>query len=318
MDELLVKYLLEEATSEEKQQVETWAAQSESNKKQLDHTALLLNESRKAAAVSTQDEGEAWQRFQQLVREKESATRVVSLKRRRALWMAAAALALAVGIWFASTLGRSEKEIPVLVQTKQAVLTDTLPDGSIITLNKNSEIEYSSRLLKNNSRSIKLTGEAFFNVTPNKEKPFIVAINNATIKVVGTSFNIKNINGSTEVIVKSGIVDVTHNGKTISLMPGEKTLLLATDTTVSKTMVTDELYRHYEAKEFVCNNTPLWRLVEVLNEAYGSNIIIENKTVRSLPLTATFSNESLEKILKVVAVTFQINVVEKNGQIILQ
>ena len=82
---------------------------------------------------------------------------------------------------------------------------------------------------KGKTRSIKLKGEAFFNVAPDKEKPFIIDVNDVQVKVVGTSFNVRSYNGITEVIVETGIVQVTKAGETTELRAGERTTLTQKD-----------------------------------------------------------------------------------------
>jgi transmembrane sensor len=315
MDDLLVKYLLQETTTEEKQMVEEWMAASEVNKKQFTHFEFLWNESRKAAAISTVDEAVAWQNFQQKLKE----PKVIQLPPRfNRLKIAAAIVLVVAGALFLNAIFNSGSDKLQLVQTQQNVLADTLPDGSVVTLNKNSSIEYKEKFTKGKTRSLKLRGEAFFTVTANKEKPFVIQVNDVEVKVVGTSFNIKTINGQTEVIVKTGIVEVTRNGKTIRLTPNEKTVTPLTDSVLAKNTVTDKLYDYYQSKEFVCDNTPLWRLVEVLNEAYNSNIVIGRKELRSLPLTTTFNNSSLEEVLTIISQTLQVQVAKQGNQIILQ
>ena len=96
-----------------------------------------------------------------------------------------------------------------------------MPDGSVITVNKNSTLSYPSEF-KGKTREVALNGEAFFKVTPNKEKPFIIHVNDVTVRVVGTSFNIRSEKGKTEVIVETGIVQVTKNKRTVSLLPKRK------------------------------------------------------------------------------------------------
>jgi transmembrane sensor len=320
MDELLVKYLLQEATPEEIKQVEDWVAESETNQKELDHFAFLLNESQKIAAASTVNEQAAWQRFQQRAKAPRTKTPVLQLpKSLPFLRIAAILLLLITGGWLLRGFFRKDNPAAMaFVQTTTLVKADTLPDGSVVTLNKNSSIEYKKAFNKGETRAVALKGEAFFNVTPDKEKPFIIQVNNTTVKVVGTSFNVKTINGKTEVIVKTGTVEVTQNGKTVRLTPNEKTVTQETDSLFTKTTVSDNLYNYYQSREFVCDNTPLWRLVEVLNEAYNSQVVIGRDELRSLRLNTTFSNESLDAILDIVAQTFQLQVVKKGNQIILQ
>jgi ferric-dicitrate binding protein FerR (iron transport regulator) len=78
------------------------------------------------------------------------------------------------------------------------------------------------------------------------------------------------------------------------------------------------LYNYYVTHEFVCDDTPLWKLVEVLNEAYGSHIEIANPDLRNLPLTATFHNEPLDRTLSIISETFSITVEHQNEKIILK
>jgi ferric-dicitrate binding protein FerR (iron transport regulator) len=135
---------------------------------------------------------------------------------------------------------------------------------------------------------------------------------------VGTSFNVKNINGNVEVVVETGIVTVTKGGKTVELKPNQKVMVAEKDSVMTEEKVSDQLYKYYRTKEFVCDGTPLWKLVEVLNEAYHSNIIIRNPAIRDLPLTTTFHNESLEQVLNVISMTLQVKVAKEGDTIILQ
>ena len=206
----------------------------------------------------------------------------------------------------------------MVAQTGQNVLIDTLSDGSVITLNKRSTVTYPSKF-KGNTRAIALKGEAFFNVAPDKKRPFIISVNDVQVTVVGTSFNIKGENGNTEVVVESGVVRVTRSGKTVELNAGEKVVMHANDSIASKEAVDEKLYNYYRTKEFVCDETPLWKLVQVLNEAYDAKIIIGRKELNDKKITTIFYNESLEKILEVIHLTFDITVIKKeDGQIILQ
>jgi ferric-dicitrate binding protein FerR (iron transport regulator) len=186
----------------------------------------------------------------------------------------------------------------------------------VITVNKNSSLSYPSKF-SGQTREVALTGEAFFKVTPNKEKPFIINVNDVTVRVVGTSFNIKSKKGKIEVIVETGIVQVTKNKHTIRLLPKEKVVSLRLDSTLARDTVQDLLYNYYRSKEFICNNTPLQSLVQTLNEAYSSNIIIENDAIKHLPITTVFKDGSLDNILAVISETFKLKTEKTGNKIIL-
>ena len=205
----------------------------------------------------------------------------------------------------------------ITASASDTALIQKLNDGSVVTLNKNSSLAYPDKFA-GDEREVTLNGEGFFQVTPDKSKPFTVHVNDITVKVVGTSFNIRTLNGKTEVIVETGIVQVSRKNKMVELRPKEKVLVSQEDSSLVKQVETEKLYNYYRTKEFVCDNTPLWKLVEVLNEAYQANIVIQKPQLRSLPLNTTFSNESLDHILEVIQLTFDITVEKENDKIILR
>jgi len=80
----------------------------------------------------------------------------------------------------------------------------------------------------------------------------------------------------------------------------------------------DQLYNYYRTRTFECNGTPMWRLVEKLNEVYKVHIVIGENRLHDLKLTTTFVDESLDGILNVVSKTFGITVVRSGQEIILK
>jgi transmembrane sensor len=313
-----VKYLLGEASPEEEQAVMGWVSEDATHKEYYNQFKKIWDNSKELAGASTIDENKAWQNFQQRIANPKQKAPIV--KPNRFSWIrVAASVIILLGLTIATYLlvNRNTATKEIVAQTGQNVLIDTLSDGSVVTLNKKSSITYPSKF-KGAKRAIALKGEAFFNVTPDKKKPFIIIVNDVQVEVVGTSFNVKNENGNTEVVVETGIVRVTKNGKTTELVAGEKLLLAANDSMAAKEAVSDKLYNYYRSKEFVCDNTPLWKLVEVLNEAYDANISIGRKELNDFRLNTTFNNESLDKILEIIHLTFDITIVRKDGQIILQ
>jgi transmembrane sensor len=317
MDELLVKYLADEATPPEQQLVEQWISSSEANRHYFQHFQLIWKESQQLAATTAVDENKAWQRFQRRVKKSESAPSKI---KGFGWWRIAASILIVAGAaWFTSTLLEKVSAEPEMlnIASISEVKRDTLPDGSVAVLNKHSEISYPARF-KGKTRKIKLRGEAFFNITPDKEKPFIIDVNDVQVKVVGTSFNIRSVNGLTEVIVETGIVQVMKGNEVIELKAGERISLETVDTTSQKEKSDDKLYNYYVSRTFVCDNTPLWKLVEKLNEAYGENIRIGREELRKLPLTVTFDDESLDVILGIISETLMIKITEEGNEIVLQ
>lgn len=316
-DELLVKYLLGESTQDEDTKVEQWISADGVNRKYYEDFKTIWDESKQISYSSNIDEELSWQRFHNRI-QSVSADKV-RVRSNAFSWLKIAAVFVIIA--GAALLGYkifSNTEVKNLaVQSRGKVIVDTLPDGSVVTLNKNSSISYPEEF-KKDTRTIALTGEAFFQVIPDKTKPFIIHVNDVTVRVVGTSFNIKSIDGNTEVIVESGIVQVMKNRREIELHPEEKTFIKKYDSVLVRENETSSLYNYYRTKEFECDNTPLWELIEVLNEAYNANIIIDRKELRNLPITTTFNNEPLDNILEVIRQTFNISVTKTGSRVILK
>ena len=307
-----------EVSAAEKNAVEEWMNQDEANRRYYRQLQQIWDSSKQLAAVSEADENRAWKKFQQRVAKPKQTEAPAHSKRFSFLKIAASVLVAAGLAWTVYFITKKENDPRQLTaQTQLNVLTDTLSDGSVITLNKKSSITYPEKF-KGKTRSVALRGEAFFQVAPNASRPFIILVNGVQVTVVGTSFNINSDSLKTEVIVETGIVRVTTNGKTTELGAGEKIVVTNKETPALKEAVRDKLYTYYRSKEFVCDDTPLWKLVEVLNEAYDTHIIIGRNELSNLRLNTTFNNESLDKILEIIHLTFDITVARQNGQIILQ
>jgi len=317
-DDLLVRYLLNEASASERSLVEVWIAAKPENRRYFDHFKIIWDTSKQVSIPENINEEEAWQRLQTRIKNAKPKPAIVRPMFKNSSWRSVAAVVI-LGLGLLSIVyiyfdRFSASPVTVIAENKS--IPETLPDGSVVTLNRHSSISYEGKL-KGKQRRVKLNGEAFFQVTPNAQKPFVVDVNDVTVTVVGTSFNIKSKSGNTEVVVETGIVKVTKDGNTIELKPGEKTLVSKTSSSLLKEDNPDKLYQYYRSKVFVCDKTPLWKLVEVLNEAYDANIVIGRKELRNLPLTTTFSNEPLDHILSIIAQTFDVTIIKDQQQIIL-
>jgi transmembrane sensor len=317
MDDLLVKHLLGEATEAEQAEVQAWLQEDVEHQRQFEQFRAIWEAGATLAARSNVDENAAWERFVQRTQQAEQQSvrpKTIPLTRRTWLRAAAAIALFAIGGWSAWIFTTPPAQL--YVESGDQTLIHTLPDGSVVTLNKHASLSYPRRFA-GNIRSVALEGEGFFEVTPDKRKPFVIQVADVSVKVVGTSFNIKNSEGTTEVIVETGAVEVSKKEQGVLVHPNEKAIVRPGQHTPVKQENTDALYNYYRTREFVCKGTPLWRLTNVLNEAYDVDIIVADR-LKGLPLTATFRDEPLENILTVIGETFNIEV-ERNGrQIILK
>ncbi|HZE84926.1 MAG TPA: FecR domain-containing protein [Puia sp.] len=332
-EDLLVKHLLQEASPEEVRQVEAWIGANAANRKYYEHLALIWQQSRKLSKGYTVDEEASWQKFRQRIRQGSTTTTTPPPKITRITapgartmagflthrsWRIAALFLLIVTVaglaWLFS--GTSAPALQTLSSLEKTA-TDTLPDGSIVTLNKHSTLSY-PRKLKVSTRTTELQGEAFFRISPDKDRPFFIYTKGITIKVLGTSFNVRNGEGKTGIIVETGLVQVSNQYGAILAGPHEEIELDSTDHVLVKKTVANELYKYYRTREFVCDNTPLGEFVAALNEAYNVHIVIGKPSLLDLRLTTVFHDESLDAILSIIGKTFEISVTKAADRIILQ
>jgi len=323
-EDLLVKHLLGETGPEETARVAAWLDADPANRHYYEHFRLIWQESRRLGdnfQGTDEQEEAAWQKFRQRIHRPSPLHAVkdkpqnVSGRRIMPSWTRIAAILLGVasitGLVYLAGRNTPDKQ----VASNTTVLTDTLPDGSQITLNRQSTISYPVKFHKD--RSIHLKGEAFFKIAADKENPFRVYTNGVTITVLGTSFNVRSKGTATEIIVESGLVRVTDSLHSILVHPAEKVVIRQGDPGISTDQERSELYKYYRTKEFVCDNTPLWQLAESLEQAYDVHITINDPAMRELKINTTFRNESLDQILSVIQETFRIKILRTGNQVIL-
>lgn len=315
--DLQVKYLLKEATAEEQAQVEKWLDENEENKILLAQLRHVWMESKKIEIEDVADTQAAWLRFKERINTTPAhKIKTIPLSNSQRWMKYAAGMMLIIGITYLAYYVAYIAPFASF-HSGDIVMEYTLDDGTKVTLNKHSTIKYPKHF-NSNERVVTLNGEAFFNVTPNKQKPFIIHANDADIVVVGTSFNIKSSVAATEVTVATGIVKVSNKQQSVVLQPNEKTTVTSSTSELYKEKSDDELYNYYRTNKFICNNTPLSKLIPVLNEAYGTQITIANNQLNDLKLTTTFYNEPIDSILNIIGKTFNITVEKTKDKIILK
>jgi ferric-dicitrate binding protein FerR (iron transport regulator) len=318
-DDLLVKYLVGEADANESAEVQHWLDIDENNRKYYNDFQKIWDDSLHVVAnKNTVNVDAAWERMQNRMH-KTTDVPVRSISKSNSYsWIRIAASFVIIGMitYLGYALFGNRITQEELVATT-SVINATLPDGTNVTLNKNSSLAYTSRF-EGNTRPVSMKGEVFFNVAHNKQKPFIIKVNDVTVKVVGTSFNVKNRNGKTTVEVETGIVKVSKKSDSVELRKGEKVIIDDMQPELIKGTNKDKLYGYYHDNELVCNETPLQELVDALNEIYDVNIIIEDPVLKEKQINTTFKDQSLGQILNVVSETFRVKVVRKNGQIIIK
>lgn len=275
-----------------------------------------------------------------------------AIRRQIAYWTTAAAVVImAIAFWPAKSNTEEIPPVAALPKSPEANQVSTrpgsrtkiqLPDGTQVWLNADSRLTYGNDF-GTKTRDVTLSGEAYFDVVPNKAVPFFIHTSKMTIKVTGTAFNVRAYPNEdrSETSLVHGKVEVTLNGqpdKTYFLHPSEKLVIAGTLVSQDKpllnasahqaTKIATELEAHI-SKMVLDNDKQLpvetaWvnnRLAfvdesfrDVANKMerwYGVSIQFAEPALEDIRFTGMFENETIEEALEAMKLTarfgFQVN-----------
>ena len=310
-DDLLVKYLLGEANAEEAVGVEQWASSHPDHQKTLENYRLILMNSELPKENSEVDELHALERVNlKIADQQQTPTRRQYTFMR---WVAVIAVFFGLGTFaYFRFINQS-----IMVQSANTTISKELPDGSMAILNEHSSLTYKGGLIEK-LRTVQLEGEAFFKVAANKDKPFVIEVNDVKVTVVGTAFNVNGTGKTTIVNVEQGVVKVRQGSRELTLVEGESAIAQKSISPLTKSLEHGKLYNYYFTGKLICEDTPLGELIPILNKKFGADITFADPKLASLTLSTTFQNESLQEILKVLSETFKIQVIYQKDQILLK
>ncbi len=178
-----------------------------------------------------------------------------------------------------------------------------LSDGTKVWLNQNSKMIYPPKFT-GNARTVKLLGEGYFEVAPNKTMPFIVESNGMMVKAVGTAFNIRAYSDGSdfETTLESGKVIIQGNmgnekNAVVKMEPGQHFVLDAA--TNQSSLKTEELTKYVSWKEgkLIFKDDHLDKVAEQLSRWFDVKIILSDVKLKDLTCTGTFINETLPQVL---------------------
>jgi transmembrane sensor len=223
---------------------------------------------------------------------------------------AAALILLGLGVT-ALYLGKTDylsKKIIVATDTNQKNLEVTLPDGSIIILNRNTELSYRANFGKP-GRNVSLTGEAFFKITSDVGNPFTVDAGTALVKVLGTSFNVitNNSDSAVEVFVRTGQVMVSDNSgnKTLVLDPGYVGTM---DSELSgKSLNKDPNYMAWNTGLLVYDGQTLDIVFRDLKRVYNMEIVADDPSILDETWTSPINNQAQDTIIRLICTSFNLS-----------
>ncbi len=314
IDDLIGKVLSDEATPVERDQLNHWLQQSEVNAHYFDQLKIVFEKAKAWRVKLKFDEDEAWQKVKFRIQHKKQVFLTAPLLR------IAAGLTLIAAVSYFVYQSIKPMAQTLAIKTEREIKQDTLPDGSVAVVNKNSRLNYEFNP-QSKARKVKLAGEAYFEVKHEETKPFVIeTADEVLIEDIGTAFNVKAYPDSDTIVVtvESGEVQFyTLKNPGLRLKAGEAGVYSKSLKEFSRLVKADTNVLAYKTKIFSFKDTDLKKAVEMINEIYDSKIVLGNTAIGNCRLTVNFNNDKVEDIAEIIAETLGLKVEKKDNNLIL-
>ncbi|SEI41665.1 FecR family protein [Dyadobacter koreensis] len=254
---------------------------------------------------------------QEAFQTKEVAERKI---RRSWNWQIAASISVLMGflaLWIVKE-GQSQYLEIKTDRFKEKIVV--LPDGSRVTLNRNSVFSYPEKW-NGTIRDVRLiSGEAFFEVKKNKQYPsFVVHTpDGLDINVLGTEFNVLNKKGDTRIYLQNGKVKIKTQNQEVFLEPGQLASFNGPADSLTVKPASGELWLAWKNDMFYFDDTRLSDISLVLEEYYHRQVIIKNESLTSLRFTGKISRNNIDMVLRILSRTLNVEITQHNEQIIIE
>ena len=313
---LIVRYLSGEASPEEITELKKWLSASGDNLLFFRQIKNIWNNSKQYSFKELIDADKAFVKVNKRVTLRSPAYNFWSTWKKIAAVLILP-LILANLLYFLFHAGNTPaRQEPIYNELFAAFGTRSalkLSDGTSVWLNSGSSIKYPDKFIGKN-RTVFLNGEAYFEVQSNFEKPFIVETSSIKVKATGTKFNVMGYssNNENEVTLVSGKVEVGltgHDDKFKSTNLEINQHLTFDKSTGAVSIVNEDTYKYISWKDgkLVFRNEPLSEVAKKISQVFNIEIEIRGKEIENYSYRATFQDESLAEILKLLKISSPIN-----------
>lgn len=296
---LIASQLQGSASTEEATQLQQWIDAAPENRAAYLDLVKIWEKSNTLLQQPVFDSHAAWKKLDAIIQryEQQAIAPVRSLNYKKWLSVAAAILVIATAGWFGwNNFHARSQEVTASVNNEMV----ELPDGSSVLLRKGSTIRYPATF-KPNERNVELTGEAFFQVQHNEQKPFNITTDHSKVTVLGTSFLVDASKTADKVVVVTGRVKVAATSsqhQEVVLTAGQEVLVEADQ--MQQSEVTDSNFLSWKTGVLDFKDASLSKVLKDIEHYYNTPILLEEENQDSalgkLRLNVQFKNQSLEQV----------------------
>jgi transmembrane sensor len=225
--------------------------------------------------------------------------------RRRYITVAASFLLCAAFAWWYLNNTAGDKTAPTTLAKESAVKIIILPDGSSVTLNQDSHLDYPTSF-SDSSREVTLTGEAYFDVKHDPGKPFIVHTGAFVTRVLGTAFNIRAYAKDSQVAitVERGKVQVQRqdNKKALGILIAGDQLVIDKQSGSPQLAKADvKQVVQWKNNDLLFDNIRFDEAAAIIGRHFNLELKFSNESLRNCRFTVDLSNKSIEEILDILS-----------------
>jgi ferric-dicitrate binding protein FerR (iron transport regulator) len=320
---IISKYLADadECTAQEKLDLENFLNASEDNRRYFEELKAMW-EAGSGIPDFYPDANLGWNKLQ----EKITGQRKVEKKHPHRWLKIAASIVFFIGLSVLFSYLYHFRDVSTklagVIRTGDLIKKVLLPDSSVVWLNKKSIVAWDDHFGKE-ERKVYLVGEAYFEITHNKQKPFIVYANYGTkTKVLGTSFSLKSRVQDTTVFLQviTGVVEFASVRKQTSekliVKKGEAAFTNHNEVTIFKAPPEKNILAWKDGK-LSFSNTPLEEVCHTLEEYFSTRIELRSPAIRSCHFTGNFQSPTLTDVLEILKKAMPIDVDIKDNLISL-
>lgn len=242
----------------------------------------------------------------------------------RLLWLRVAA---AAGILLIAAYLVSYLALPKYTTYQTAfgeVRQITLPDGTQVDLNANSELRVATAADVDQAREVWLSGEAFFHVRPrqtasNEQVRFVVHTSHIDVEVTGTTFNVKDRRGTTDVVLNSGRVLLREptEAEVVAMEPGDRVRFTPEQAFVRTQVTKPATYSSWKKHELYFEDQTLKNIQQELADSYGISLRFGDPSLGKLRFTGSAPINDPVILLKTIQKSFNLTLKSNGNEYLL-
>lgn len=306
----ITAFLNGELSDKEVDEIINWYNQSDESKKELDRLEIIWNLAGRLDLMEKIDKQKAKSIINFRIEPSQSSWKLYlkHFQKVAAILILPVMMLSAWLLFFHSEKESSTKQEFVAAYGIRSTLI--LPDGSKVWLNSGSKLKYGEDFNQDH-RTVYLTGEAFFNVTSNKAKPFDVVTERFTVRAVGTEFNVFAYGGNEfETSLEKGSIQLFQTrqaGKDalLEMKPGQRVRFDQGKVKISEGDVTR--FSAWREGRLIFKNTPMQEAIPKLERWFNVDIELKNSELQRYRFTAIFQNETIQQALEMLSFSSPIN-----------